>query len=398
MVASIGLKLYNLGQRREAGNEAERPLRPAGPLAWLHVPSEALSGPMFALARRLIEDDGVAVMMTCPQPLVGRAGVILQPPPGETPADAKGFLDYWRPEIGVLSDGELRPALLHQVAERKIPLLMVYARGPRFLRDRDGWYPGLMRSALSAFKQILAVDEAGAKLFRKAGAPLSAVAVTGRTEEESVVLPCLERERATLADLLAARPVWFAAGLPATEEAVVLRAHRVALQHSHRLLLILAPDDPAQAADRARRLEETDGWVVAQRAREEEPDPAVEIFVVDNPADYGLWYRLAPVTFLGGSLTGPGPTRDPMEAAALGSAIIHGPKTGRHGLVFGRLGAARATRAVASATDLSDALGELLAPDRAARLAQSAWAVASDGAEVTELVLDRIRALMDGDG
>jgi 3-deoxy-D-manno-octulosonic-acid transferase len=398
MVASIGLKLYNLGQRREAGNEAERPLRPAGPLAWLHVPSEALSGPMFALARRLIEDDGVAVMMTCPQPLVGRAGVILQPPPGETPADAKGFLDYWRPEIGVLSDGELRPALLHQVAERKIPLLMVNARGPRFLRDRDGWYPGLMRSALSAFKQILAVDEAGAKLFRKAGAPLSAVAVTGRTEEESVVLPCLERERATLADLLAARPVWFAAGLPATEEAVVLRAHRVALQHSHRLLLILAPDDPAQAADRARRLEETDGWVVAQRAREEEPDPAVEIFVVDNPADYGLWYRLAPVTFLGGSLTGPGPTRDPMEAAALGSAIIHGPKTGRHGLVFGRLGAARATRAVASATDLSDALGELLAPDRAARLAQSAWAVASDGAEVTELVLDRIRALMDGDG
>ncbi len=398
MVASIGLKLYNLGQRREAGNEAERPLRPAGPLAWLHVPSEALSGPMFALARRLIEDDGVAVMMTCPQPLVGRAGVILQPPPGETPADAKGFLDYWRPEIGVLSDGELRPALLHQVAERKIPLLMVNARGPRFLRDRDGWYPGLMRSALSAFKQILAVDEAGAKLFRKAGAPLSAVAVTGRTEEESVVLPCLERERATLADLLAARPVWFAAGLPATEEAVVLRAHRVALQHSHRLLLILAPDDPAQAADRARRLEETDGWVVAQRAREEEPDPAVEIFVVDNPADYGLWYRLAPVTFLGGSLTGPGPTRDPMEAAALGSAIIHGPKTGRHGLVFGRLGAARATRAVASATDLSDALGELLAPDRAARLAQSAWAVASDGAEVTELVLDRIRALMDGGG
>jgi 3-deoxy-D-manno-octulosonic-acid transferase len=87
-----------------------------------------------------------------------------------------------------------------------------------------------------------------------------------------------------------------------------------------------------------------------------------------------------------------------MEAAALGSAIIHGPKTGRFGPVFGRLGAARATRAVASATDLSDALGELLAPDRAARLAQSAWAVASDGAEVTELVLDRIRALMDGGG
>jgi 3-deoxy-D-manno-octulosonic-acid transferase len=65
--------------------------------------------------------------------------------------------------------------------------------------------------------------------------------------------------------------------------------------------------------------------------------------------------------------------------------------------VFGRLGAARATRAVASANDLGDALGDLLAPDRAARLAQAAWAVASDGAEVTEGILTRIRAILDGD-
>jgi len=86
-----------------------------------------------------------------------------------------------------------------------------------------------------------------------------------------------------------------------------------------------------------------------------------------------------------------------MEAAALGSAILHGPRTGVAGPVFARLGAARATRAVASANDLGDALGDLLAPDRAARLAQAAWAVASDGAEVTEIILTRIRAIMDGD-
>ena len=47
---------------------------------------------------------------------------------------------------------------------------------------------------------------------------------------------------------------------------------------------------------------------------------------------------------------------------------------------------------------LSSMLPVWVARDRAARLAQSAWAVASDGAEVTELVLDRIRALMDGGG
>ena len=86
-----------------------------------------------------------------------------------------------------------------------------------------------------------------------------------------------------------------------------------------------------------------------------------------------------------------------MEAAALGSAILHGPRTGQSGPIFGRLGAARATRAVASATELGEALGDVLSPDRAARLAQAAWAVASEGAEVTDAVLRRIRAIMDGE-
>ena len=54
--------------------------------------------------------------------------------------------------------------------------------------------------------------------------------------------------------------------------------------------------------------------------------------------------------------------------------------------------------AVGSANDLAEALGDLLSPDRAARLAQAAWAVASDGAEVTERVLALIRRIMDGEG
>ena len=94
---------------------------------------------------------------------------------------------------------------------------------------------------------------------------------------------------------------------------------------------------------------------------------------------------------MGGSLYGVGALRDPLEAAALGSAIIHGPRPGPYGPIFGRLGAARAARAVSSADDLGEALSDLLAPDRAALAAQSAWAVASDGADVTEKVLQYLR-------
>ena len=396
MASPLGLTLYNLGQRREPGEGASRPPRPAGRLIWLHAPGEGLVSPMRALARRLVEEDGLPVLLTAPVEMPPLQGVILQPPPVDSPVDARAFLDHWRPEIALFAGGQLRPAVMHEAGERQIPMLLVNAKAPAFLRERDGWYPGLMRSALVRFRAILAVDEAAARAFRKGGAALSAVAVTGRMEEEGVVLPGLEAERTALARLLAARPVWFAAGVTEAEEEAVLQAHRKALQHSHRLLLILISKDPARAAILAARFE-AEGWAVAQRAQDEEPEPEIEVFIADNPAEYGLWYRLAPVTFLGGSLFGKGPTRNPMEPAALGSAILHGPRTGTAGPVFVRLGAARATRAVASASDLGDALGDLLAPDRAARLAQAAWGVVSEGAEVTEGVLFRIRAIMDGE-
>ena len=142
MSASLGLKLYNLGHRRDAGQDGLRPPRPAGRLAWLHVPNEAQVSPMLALARRLIEEDGIEVVMTCLSAIAARDGIIAQPPPGETPAEARAFLDHWQPEIAVFAEGELRPAVLHQAAGRKIPLVLVNGRAPRFLRDRDGWYPG----------------------------------------------------------------------------------------------------------------------------------------------------------------------------------------------------------------------------------------------------------------
>lgn len=396
MALSIGRRLYNLTARRTKQAEAARPARPAGPLVWLHSPqSEAVCG-LAELALRLMVEDGVTVLLTCEAP-PDRAvpGALHQPPPADQVAEITAFLDHWRPDMLVMSEGEVRPALLHELADRNLPSLIADARSPYLLRGRDGWYPGLLREALNRVGRVLAVDETAARAFRKAGAPR--VEVVGRMEEQSAALPCQEPERAALAHLIATRPVWLAAGIPEAEEAAVIAAHREALRLAHRLLLILVPADPARAPALAAQMEANEGWTVAQRGLEQEPDTETEVYIPDSALEFGLWYRLAPVTFLGGSLGGEGCIRNPMEPAALGSAILYGPRPGAFGAAFGRLGAARAARAVASGHDLAEALGDLLSPDRAARLAQAAWGVASDGAEVTERVLDIIRATLDGD-
>ncbi len=394
MAYSLGLSLYHMATRRDAAPKGQRPARPAGRLIWLHAPHAEAARSVAELAARLVAEDGHPILLTCPASLPAMEGVTLQPPPMDSLAEAKAFLDHWRPEAIIMAEGELRPAILHEAAERNIPLMMVDGRLPYITPERDGWYPGLVRATLALFQPLLAVDQKAAKAFRRAGADAEAV---GRMEEPSAALSCTEAERAAMAKTFGTRPVWLAAALPEAEENAVIEAHRSALRLSHRLLLIIAPEDQARAIPMAERMETQEGWTVARRAAEDDPDAETEVYIADTAAEYGLWYRLAPITYLGGSLSGTGCLRDPLEAAALGSAILHGPRPGPFGSVFGRLGAVRGARSVASPLDLAESLGDLLAPDRAARLAQAAWGVASDGVEVTDRVIQELRRALGED-
>lgn len=396
MALSIGRTLYNLTGRREPGADALRPARPPGQLVWLHASDAAAVGGISQLARRLVDDLDVTVLITSQKGLGIKAqGMIEQRPPLDSAPDAKAFLDHWKPDLIVMTEGEVRPAALLEAADRRLAVLMVDARAPYLIKGRDGWYPGLLRRCLQTVRQVLAVDEPATRAFRKAGA--LNVATAGRLEEGSAALSYHEPERAALAALIATRPVWLAADVPAAEEAAVFAAHRSALRLAHRLLLIFVPQDPSRAPQIAARMETDEGWMVAQRGLEQEPDTDTEVYIPDANSEYGIWYRLAPVTFMGGTLLGDGCARNPMEPAALGSAILYGPRPGAYGTVFGRLGSALAARAVGSPTDLGDALADLLSPDRAARLAAAAWAVASDGVDVTDRVIDMSRRIIDGE-
>ena len=380
---SLGLSLYNLAARPGPYQTPTYRDRPRGALVWLHAPDAESLPAMRELARHLIEDDGLPVHLTHPG----------NPAPPDHPRAVEDFLDHWRPELAVFAGGELLPATLHELTSRKIPILMTGARTPAI--RRDGWYPGLIRTCLQALPQISVVDDAAARAFRRAGAEPGQISITGRMEEPSAALPYVESDRAALTQLMATRPVWLAADVAPDEMRHVIAAHREALQLAHRLLLILVPRNAASAAMLAEELEAIEGWGVATRRMDQYPDAETEVYIADD-SEYGLWYRLAPLTFLGGSLAGEGCTRNPMEPAALGSAIVYGPKPGPYAAAFGRLGAARAARMVGNGAELAMALGDLLSPDRAARHAQAAWTIATEGAEATAHVIQSIRAIMDG--
>ncbi|WP_050526931.1 3-deoxy-D-manno-octulosonic acid transferase [Pseudorhodobacter aquimaris] len=396
MAYSLGLTLYNLANRRAAASDAARPPRPAGRLVWLHAPARNNLPQITGLARRLEEEHDLNILLTSDAaPDLSHPGVIWQPTPADNPAEVRRMLDHWRPDAIVLAEGQLRPALLHGAYERRIPSVLVDARTPAIMQGNEGWWPGLVRGLLGSMNAVLTVDGPSARAFRRAGAPTSIVKVTGRMETPSAILPCAEAERAYIATQLATRPVWFAAGLPEAEEAAVIAAHRGALRVAHRLLLILSPQDAARIPALAADLEQDEHWVVACRCHDDDLEADVQVYITEPGVEYGLWYRLAPVTYLGGGMGEGGINRDPMEAAALGSAILHGPRAGRFGTTLGRLASAQATSLVRNAAELRRGLIELLSPDRSARLAQAAWTVESDGAEATDTAIKVICDLLE---
>jgi 3-deoxy-D-manno-octulosonic-acid transferase len=147
------------------------------------------------------------------------------------------------------------------------------------------------------------------------------------------------------------------------------------------LLTLIVPRHPERAAAFG---------PAARRSRE--PPPAGGVYVADTLGELGLFYRLAGLAFIGGSLI-PHGGQNPLEAARLGCAIAIGPYAANFEEAVAALAQAGAIARVADATALAGWVDALLrAPARRAALGEAAAAAASRWedlpAQVARVLLD----------
>ena len=110
--------------------------------------------------------------------------------------------------------------------------------------------------------------------------------------------------------------------------------------------------------------------------------------------ELGLFYRLAPIVFMGGSLVEHG-GQNPIEAAKLGAAILHGPHVFNFADIYEALDAAGGAELVDTPDGWPTQFGALLA-DPAAREARRATPrerVVEELGGALERTLRRARAL-----
>jgi len=352
------------------------------------------------LCERLGEtDSGLELCAALPEsgPEALRCGTVLPLPENGGRRAAEKWLGVHRPTavlwMGAIGDDPLLDALV----EGEIPALAadVPPLDPALSRSVGG--RRAVRAALGHFSVTLAQSPEAVRSLRRvaqAGARIEAlgpVTAMSRPPKSSLA------ERDELAQALRSRPAWLAVFPGEDELPAILAAHRQALRGAHRLLLIIAPAREADGSALAARLR-GEGWRASRRGVEGEPDDTDEIFIADSPDEIGLWFRLAPITYLGGTLTGPAPA-DPFGPASLGSAIIAGPMSGgdaskAHDVMLARLASAGGLSRIDGPDGLAAAVADLLAPDRAALLAHAAWDVASDPARIQDRLVAEIRDLL----
>ncbi len=351
--------------------------RPPGPLVWLHGASVGELASVLPLIER-IRSRGVGMLVTSGTVTSGGLaeqrlprGVIHQFVPVDVPRFVRRFLDHWKPDLALFVESDLWPNIMIETSRRGVPMILVNGRLSENSYRRWRYLPATIVNLLRRLELCLARTPADAERFGKLGAPR--IVTTGNLKLDVPAPPADSAKLAALQDAISGRPVIAAASTHAGEEAVMIEAHARLRANFPRLLSLIAPRHPERGPGVV-EIARAAGLTAAQRSRGELPSASADIYVADTMGELGLLYRLAPVVFIGGSLVRHG-GQNPIEAAKLGAAILHGPHVWNFAEIYAALDDAHGAEPVTDADRLTASLAAWLEhPAARARVADAARA------------------------
>ena len=365
--------------------------RPPGLLVSVHAANEREASDITWITPKLAEAMGESVALVTTLS-VGDGDEFSVPAPFDTNSAVTGFLEHWRPDVGVIVGGDYRPALLATAARRGVPLISINAH------VREDGAPvrvqeAVVESCTKHFKTTLDQDGSIQSAIEN-NALRSTIQRSPAIVEGYAVPPANETDREALSSLLATRPVWCAIGVSRAEIEPLAIAHAHASKHTHRALLIVQPAQ-LEITDQLQHTMQRRSWSVARRSLGEEPEVDTQVYITDTQGEEGLWHRLASVSFLGNSLAAPGGGVSPFPAAALGSVVLHGPHVSNHADRYDRLARAGAARLVLTGEGLGSEVRRYFQPDLAATAAQAAWSEISIGAEEADRFVETMCSFLE---
>jgi 3-deoxy-D-manno-octulosonic-acid transferase len=369
--------------------------RPDGPLILIHAASVGEANSALCLIERLRQDyPQVSILMTTGTVtsaaiMASRLppGVIHQYVPVDNPRWVRRFLDHWRPGVALWMESEFWPNLLGGLSVRGVKVILVNARISA--ASLKGWqrFPRTIARLLGYFSLCLAQSDGDGDKLTALGA--TTVRSLGNLKFAAAPLPVNDGALAAMRDGISERPIWVAASTHPGEEEIIADAHRLVAKSHPQLLTIIVPRHPVRGAAIEQELR-LSGITTARRAIDGPIAPGTQIYVADTVGELGLFYRLAQIAFIGGTLI-PHGGQNLLEPARLGCAILHGPSMTNFAAISEEMENAAATECVNDAQTLATAIDRLLSDP--ALLDQRVAAAASVASAKKQILDDMVAAI-----
>lgn len=304
--------------------------RPEGLLIWFHAASAGESISVLPVISRLAEQfPNIHFLLTTGT--VNSAKIMEKMLPIRTihqyvPIDVlpyvNKFLKHWQPDLAIFAESEIWPNLVTQTSAR-CSLLTV--NGHMSKRSFKKWqkYKSLSKEIFSSFSVCMTQSEQDVTYFKDLGVPN--VKYMGNIKYGAAALPYDQEKLEQLLSLTSGRKIWLAASTHnenEMEEKIVAEVHKILKEEIPELLTIIVPRHPTRKNEVYTELSSM-GIKLAVRSENEVITPDTDIYIADTMGELGLFYSLAPIVLVGGSLV-PRGGHNPLEPARLNCAILIG--------------------------------------------------------------------------
>jgi 3-deoxy-D-manno-octulosonic-acid transferase len=358
--------------------------RPPGRLIWIHAASVGETMSVFSViealagAAHVLLTTGTVTSATLAAerlPAHARHQFI----PLDIAAWVNPFLDHWRPDAAVFVESEIWPTLLRLTDARGIPRLLINASMSASSTANWRKISRFADTLIFGFRWVHVQSAADAANFHSLGA--AGILEWGNLKYAAAPLPFDAAALTALHEQITG-PVWLAASTHPGEETIILAAHAQLVTAFPDLVTIIAPRHPARGA----------AFALPRRSLDQPPIPG-QPYIADTLGELGLFYRIAPFTFIGGSLVESIGGHNIAEAARLGIPIITGPHTAE---IFEQIARLRGTASLAEVTDAAALAAAAAAWLRDPALAAAAGARAATAfAGLEELPVKLAKLILD---
>ncbi len=373
--------------------------RPEGKLVWLHGASVGESISMLPLIQKILDTYSDAHVMVTTGTVTSADVMSKRLPdrafhqyiPIDNPFFTTRFIKHWQPDVALWFESELWPAMLSAIKRKNIPLILINGRISNKSFKRWQQFDFICKELLSCFSLCLGQSEEDAYRLQVLGAQNTLC--LGNIKYAGLPLPIDENKKNEIIQQIGNRTFWLASSTHNDEEIRIAKVHKRLKTKFPDLLTIIAPRHPQRGEEIKTSIEKLE-LTTALRSQNEHISANTDIYIANTIGEMGLWYDIAKLVFIGGSLI-PHGGQNFMEPSRVRDAVIVGPHMHNFTDAMNRAKKADAIIQVTDTEELGEVVEQLLDNKELLEAKSSlAYNWASSEAKVLDGIMDKVKGFI----